>query len=169
MIYEPKPGDLLFVRGTSLISKAIMFFLGSKFSHVAIFIEPGLIIESDWLGVVVSKSEKYAGKEWYCEVVSENFSGGQRLSMVSWLKSKIGDEYDYPLFAGSFFGRIINRARNKKGLWDNSKKWICSELAAGAFQVAGWKFKTPISQISPKELYYASLPGALIFRYGEKI
>lgn len=151
-----KYGSLLFIRSNTFISWLIRQGLRFKYSHVAIYIGNGKIVESDWGGVVSTDISKYLSNEAVTgEVINIKPKLIDTATFISSVENEIGEPYDFTLFIGNVLSRIFKRPRNEKGLFDHSKFWICSELAAYGLEKGGLQLDLPVSQITPKDLYSA--------------
>lgn len=147
--------NLLFFRGTDLISAAIRFQTRSHYSHVA-------IEQSNWPGAIV---ESYPGKGVRRRFVLEDemkkydvhryelcapLAISQECDMIDFLNDQIGKPYDY---LGVL--RFITRSKDPAV---GFSKWFCSELAAEAFKHIGrpllnveesWKISPALLAMSP--------------------
>lgn len=150
-----KPGSLVFTTGIySPLSFGIRKFLDFKYSHVAIYVGCGEIIESDWGGIVISPLEKYFENRWYrSEIVDTNLSLEQFERLSLFAKGKLQEDYDYTVLAGYICSKIFKRSRQMKALWNTTTGWTCSEFAASCYSHVGVAFGLPLAQITPKDLY----------------
>jgi uncharacterized protein YycO len=118
-------GDLILVKGTRWYSKIISKVTHSPYTHVAVHMHDGILLESDWNGVQASYIQKYAHVDYdvYRHTTATTI---QLEDMVSVMLSKYGTGYDYLGIVGvgySLFTGKENRLDNKKLLW-------CSEYYA---------------------------------------
>ena len=111
-----KAGDIIFVRGNSILSKIIRLFDKGRYSHVAIAVSSTEILESQYF--TRSKIVKNYHEDY--DVVDLNLSEYQRKEVVRMSKSMVGKWYDYKQILGYIFKRP----------WDNPNNMICSELVA---------------------------------------
>lgn len=111
-----RAGDIIFVRGTSLLSRIIRFFDKGRYSHVAIAVSDTEILEAQYFTrsrIVKNYHEDY-------DIFDIGLSELQR-SQVAWMsKNMTGKWYDYKQILGYIFKRP----------WDNPNNMICSELVA---------------------------------------
>lgn len=142
----PRCRVLLF-RGRGVISTLIRWQTRSIYSHAALLLPNGQILEawqgagvrvrslSDWAGVDCFRVQGMTGEQW-----------GQALGFA---RRQIGAGYDYISVA-----RFVSR-RNAP---DNGR-WFCSELVAAALQVAGVPLLARVepAEISPAMLSWSPL------------
>lgn len=121
-------GDVIFVRGSSLLSKLIRYFDGGEFTHVAIVIDDKHVLDSQYpLGVRI-RHFRFADYE------------AVRLPIdVETAKKYIGYKYDFKQFFWYAFrvGKI----------WNTPNQFICSELVAHTVGREDWL------ELTPNELY----------------
>jgi uncharacterized protein YycO len=139
-----KPADLILVRGTGWISKAIEGVEHSPYSHVAIVIKPNEIIEAEGF-----RRTGYAGLDAYsgradvytCDEATDQ----QRQQIVDYLTKEVGTHYCYPLL----FWEFIRYTTGILLPYNPGPNRICSYLATDAYAKAGlnkWpriRFPTP--------------------------
>ncbi len=117
-------------RGTSWVSKAIRWQTRGVYSHVAVVLPGGAIVEA-WhkpARVRIINSLAQGHTPGTCiDLFEVQTTPRQEEIIIHFLRSQVGKRYDFMGVA-----RFITR-RNK----DNSEKWFCSELAFAAFRVAG--------------------------------
>lgn len=119
-----KTGDVIFVRGNSLLSKVIRYFDEGEFTHVAIYTENDHVLDSQYpFGV---KPRHFRFKDY--EVVRVPID-------VEKAKQYIGYTYDFKQFFWYAFrvGKI----------WNTPNQFICSELVAHAMGREDWLGLTP--------------------------
>lgn len=142
------PKILLF-SGRGLVSKLIRWQTNGKYSHAAIQLPSGKIIEAwhnpakvrlrgplqDWSNVEAFDVEGITADQWH--------------DAVEWLQKQIGKKYD---FGGVL--RFVTRWRK-----DQDEKWFCSELVFQALREAGVNLleRVQASQVSPTVLSFSPL------------
>lgn len=151
---QPKAGEpllprcrVLLFRGRGVISTLVRWQTRSIYSHAALLLPNGQILESwqgagvrvrslsDWSGVDCFRVQGMTGDQW-----------GQALRFAY---RQIGAGYDYISVA-----RFVSR-RNAP---DNGR-WFCSELVAAALQVAGVQLLARVdpAEVSPAMLSWSPL------------
>lgn len=142
-----RPGDLILVRGTDLISKAIEDVEHSPYSHVAIVIKPNELIEAQGF-----RPTGYAGLDTYrgmadvytCDEVTDE----QRQRIIDYLVKEVGTHYCYPLLLWEFI-------RYETGIllpYNPGPNRICSYLATDAYTKVGLNLWTGIRFPSPADV-----------------
>ena len=156
MIINPvalQRGSILFIRSHEVISSAIRRVLHCQYSHVAIYMGDGKVIEADWKGVIRNPYSRYVNNPDYTvEILNPGLTDEQMDIFLRFVTSKIGDGYDYSLFLGNFLSRIFHRSRRVMGLWNVENNWICTELVSSGMEEAGILFIFPTSQVTPEDL-----------------
>ena len=141
-----KPKILLF-SGQGWISKLIRWQTNGKYSHAAILIPGGSIIEAwhkpakvrfrpplkNWKGVEAYEVEGMTDEQW--------------AKALLWADKQVGKPYDFGGVA-----RFITRWRKQK-----DEKWFCSELVFQAVKEGGVDLLSRIecSQVSPTVLSFS--------------
>lgn len=145
--YGPvKPAVLLF-RGKGIISALIRWQTRGQFSHAALLMRDGRIVES-WqgVGVRVHTLNNWEGVTKFDVVgmTDEQFDVA-----INFALSKLGKSYDYWAIV-----RFISRKR-----MPNNDRWFCSELTVAALEHAGIKLLERIEayEVSPGMLSHSPL------------
>lgn len=134
-----KAGDVIFVRGTSVISKIVRLFDRGQFSHVAIAVSDSEVIETNWN--MRSKIVPFHYKDY--EVVSLNLSDSQRTHIKNIASQYQGKLYDYlQVISFLFWGRL-----------NNPRHLICSELVFNLLYDVGYLTDESLRDCTPNELY----------------
>jgi uncharacterized protein YycO len=112
---------LILCRNSSLGSMLLRTYMGSRWSHAAIWDEErGTVYDSTMLqgGVKVHDELAFFAHYPVCRDISMvvNNPGDAR----AWLDAQVGKPYDWSALAGIFF-------RTSK--WEDDDRWFCSELA----------------------------------------
>lgn len=142
------PRILLF-SGRGMISRLIRWQTNGRYSHAAIQLPNGEIIEAwhnparvrvrppltDWSNVEAFEVEGMSADQWE--------------DSVAWLRKQVGKKYD---FGGVF--RFVTRWRK-----DQDEKWFCSELVFQAIKEGGVALLERVgsSQVSPAVLAFSPL------------
>ena len=138
MINRAKPCLLLF-RGRGIISTLIRWQTRGAYSHAALLLRDGRIIES-WQGdgVRVKRLDNWEGIDFYD---IPGMTGSDWDDALEFALDKVGSGYDY---SGIF--RFITRSKGKE---DDS--WFCSELVYAALQSADCHLfrEIPADEVSP--------------------
>jgi cell wall-associated NlpC family hydrolase len=131
---DMKHGDLIFVRGTDTISRIIEWLTSSKYSHVAMYIGNGEVIEAQRLrSVGLAPLSEYDGK--YDVYTCPTLTDDQRKQIIEYARSMGGIKYDY-LDIARLFLRCVFRLELPI---DDPTRIICSELIVKAYSKAGIK------------------------------
>lgn len=145
------PGDIIFTRDTSLISKAIRKVKGGDYSHCVVYLGDGLILESGWTGVVITGLKRYLNKRTVCTAAKlPNFI--DRDSFILRLKEFLGDNYDWKLFFGLAFSTIFRFIKLKPDGFDTPARWLCYEVIGRALADKGLAFHVPVRELDPQKL-----------------
>ncbi|MFR7272437.1 hypothetical protein ACLVL5_06035 [Streptococcus pneumoniae] len=134
-----KAGDIVFVRGNSLVSRLVRLFDRGKFSHVAIAVSDSEVIESNWN--MKSKVVPFHYDDY--EIVTLELSVNQRRRIPIVAKKYEGRMYDYLQVIAYIF----------KGRLNNPRHLICSELVYNILSEVGYIHDDSLRDITPNELY----------------
>lgn len=136
---------VLFFRGKGFFSMLIRWQTRSRYSHAAILLDNGHIIES-WQkgGVQISHIKDWSKIDAYSV---DGMTPDQWETAIKFAKSQLGKKYDL---------RSVFRFLSKRKAPDNSK-WFCSELVYAAITIAGVELLRNIesSEVSPAILSYS--------------
>jgi len=135
-------------RGKSFVSKRIKKRTRSVYSHAAMHLEDGTVIEA-W-------ADGFTSGKVYHRPLGEGHTPGTPIDMyeiidtVDWiaveefLLAQVGKPYDWRMV----WGFVTHRRRETAGSRD---KWFCSELAFQALQVGGFNLfrNTEPYEVSP--------------------
>jgi uncharacterized protein YycO len=148
-------GAALFTGGYTPTSWAIRKYLGFKYSHVAMYIGKGNIIEADVGGVQINPMSNYVDNcLYYGEVIVPKLPEMELSHAVVMVMGRLGDKYDYKLATGNVLSRLFHQSRKKLGIYDARNAWMCSELMAYGYSEAGVSLKgLHPNQVTPKDLY----------------
>ncbi|KAA0751572.1 hypothetical protein DN401_23400 [Bacillus sp. BF2-3] len=133
-------GDIIVVSGKSLISKMIQKVAGSKWTHVALYIGGGYIIEIDWntKSSIVRETYSISNLEYMVLRNKNALTKEQQEIIISTAVSyqRKGFQYDWlrliSLYLKSKFpnSKLINKL-------DRRNKFICTELVDEILKEAG--------------------------------
>jgi hypothetical protein len=146
----PMMGDLVFTRSATLTSWLIRKITGSKFSHVAVYFGKGLILESDWNGVIMSRLTKYADHE----ILSLDHTSISRPGFINSIFEHIGDSYDYPFLIAGLLHFTFGIGTKWIKKLDVADRWRCDEMVARCALANGETFEgVDLYEISPGFLH----------------
>ena len=136
---EPK---ILLFRGRGIISKMIQWQCRSEYSHAAILMPDGRIVES-WQGdgVRCKRMKSWDGVTAFSVPMATDDDWA---AVIEFAKSKVGERYDYK--------SVLQFVSRRKA--DDNNRWFCSELVFAAFQNAGIDLLARVSaaNVSPGDL-----------------
>ena len=151
---QNRPAILLY-RGHGLIDGLIKWQTRSEYSHAAILIPNGNIIESyPGVGVRLRESQIAAGFDFMLQCPVDAFDVPEACARtwanaIEYCRHELGAKYDWKGIA-----RFITRLPG-----GDPNRWFCSELVAAAFRAAGrpllariepWAISPELLSISPK-------------------
>ena len=88
----PEPGDLMLIRGAGVFERAVEWATSSPYGHVAMFVQPGQIVEAkDFRGVQLNKISAYPNHKWYRVACEPE----QRAKAVGWALKRLGQPYGW--------------------------------------------------------------------------
>jgi hypothetical protein len=157
-ITDPRPGDVVLIRGTGWLGKAIRFFVRRRcravadrpfahWSHAAIVVSPrGHLVEVVATGVVLSSLEKYRDQEFH--YVHLDLSASDRTRAVRYAWSCLRQKYGRS-------GIVLLALAVLTGDWfevpDRGQQG-CVALIARALQCAGVRFARRPADMTPADL-----------------
>lgn len=133
-------------KGTSIISRAIEWQTRGKYSHAAMILNDGSVVEAkEFIGVRRTLGLK-SPKGVRVEVFEVQTSPLEDLIIKNFLLAQIGKRYDYSMVL-----RFITRQGYDP---ESKKKWFCSELVFAAFRKAGIRLfeRTQAWEVPPQML-----------------
>lgn len=124
----------------SISSYLIRLVTLSKYSHMAVLLEDGNVIDTTLVsGVRIQSLEKFS--EHYVDRTIREVSLPDEKAAVDFLYYQIGKSYDWTALIGIAF-------RNK---WTDDDSWFCSELVEAAIKAGGLdRFVEKLSRIIPQ-------------------
>ena len=140
---------ILLFKGRGLISFLIRLQSRGVYSHAAVELDTGEIVEA-WQGsgVRLLKRLKH-GRSDVDTFTVRNLTTEHAMGVTSFLTSQIGKPYDY-------IGVLRFVTRRRKG---GPRKWFCSELVFAAFKAVGISLleRTEAWEVSPQLLSRSTL------------
>src|SRR3989344_1111606 len=154
------PGDIILAHSKkSVFGKLISLFTKSKFTHAALYLGNGLIVESDkeLRGVVVSPLVSYYDyKKHKLKAFRPKFlSEGKAMEIAEDVFGKVGSPYDFRQIVGHAYRKISSLIGVVREVPDAKNSFICTELIAKAFEKSTGKRFHP--EIDAKNLTPADL------------
>ncbi len=142
---------ILLYQGKSWVSRAIQWQTRSKYSHAAIMLDDGSVIEAWHIGGVVhSKTISTVHSPGTTVKVFKVVPKIDKAGVVRFAKYQSVKKYD--------FGPILRFLSRRAEPIDN--KWFCSELVAAACAAGGVHLlskTTPHSHLSPRDISLSPL------------
>lgn len=130
-----KRGDIIFVQGKGIISKAVRFFDGDgTYSHVAIAISDKHVVEADYdtkVAVRLFDKDKYA----VIDIIDLGLTHEQRNAIYEEALEMVGTKYDYISLLWYMLRKVFKLG--DKNLLNNPNNVICSELVYLVLDKAG--------------------------------
>lgn len=153
-----RPGDVLFYRGTSFISKAIAWVENSPYTHVALYIGDNQLIEAN--SGIKSRIRDIEPSEDFEVHSFKDITDDQRDRLVKAARHLVGYKYDYAQIVRDFirieFHTYLSFIQTKNA-------YICSDIIDVPAYIAGIKRHNfcPVGDITPSELFLVyNLPKA---------
>jgi hypothetical protein len=142
-----KSGDIVFVRGNSLISWLIKLFDHGQFSHVAIAVSDNEVLEAEY-------NTKTRITPFYFtdyEIVDLGLSDEERKRVEELAPKLVGYGYDFLEILTIFMRNVFDR---KFKIWNSPQAYICSEIVEIVLSDIGVISKDmDLKNITPNELY----------------
>ncbi len=147
-------------RGNTFIGKCILFFCRGGYTHVALVLDDGRVIESyPGTGVRLRRSVTDGMKNYKIDIFEVPTTEEQNEIIKDFLANQIGKKYDYSAFLGFVFYTTTQDRRE-------SNRWMCSELVFSALQkvdinllerVKAWMVSPTIVSFSPIMKYHSTI------------
>jgi hypothetical protein len=141
-----KSGDIVFVRGNSLISWLIKLFDHGQFSHVAIAVSDNEVLEAEY-------NTKTRITPFYFtdyEIVDLGLSTEQMKRVEELAPKLVGYKYDFMEIISIFVRNVFDK---KFRIWNSPQAYICSELVEFVLSDIGVIPKDKdLRNITPNEL-----------------
>lgn len=137
---------LIFGRSHLPLSPLIRFLTWSQWSHVAVELDDGRVVEAIGSGVRVTTLDactKRMSKYVFVDLASPDDDTAEFAQ--AWLLDQVGKKYDW----GALFGFLFKRN------WQDDNKWFCSELSGFFVRIIGYRIanSAQISRVTPQMLY----------------
>jgi uncharacterized protein YycO len=124
-------GDVVFVRNSGLLSRTIRRVTDSEWSHVAIYLGEGKVIDTDAFRNVsihdLSEFETFHVKRY------EGLTDQEVREIVSYMVERLNEPYDYWQILGFFLEAVFHY----NNAWYMKDKYTCGSLIDRAFLSAG--------------------------------
>lgn len=130
-------GDIVFVRGESVISKIVRMFDKGRYSHVALAVSSTHVVDADFKTKV--QIRKFSEEDF--DVVDLRLPEEKRDVVVHEAIQLVGANYDYLQILGYIFSKELGTPKN----------YICSELIHVLMKKVGVHVGN--RSIKPNELY----------------
>lgn len=118
---------VLFVKGNSILSKAICRATGEDCSHVAVQLWNGLVIHSNLLGIHLNSLEHFQNACAIIHTVDLGIDPTREREAFKRLSKYEGRSYD--LLALVWLGIMSIYPLRKNNQWQDSSKFTCTEFA----------------------------------------
>jgi uncharacterized protein YycO len=122
-------GDILLVNNpvpwwkpSGVFSALIRQKTGSNWSHVAILLDDGKLIEAMPSGVIIRDCSVYSEVPWRVRTWCEKLTEEEKTRGKEFLLNQLGKPYDWSIVFGFM---------SRNPLTSKNDKWFCSELARG--------------------------------------
>ena len=145
-------------KGKSFTSKVIKRVTKGEYSHTAIILEDGRIIEA-WQGCnkvrVISDLSEGHSPGTPVDIYNVSMNSAQKKRFTEFVEAQIGKKYDYKGLVGFYFNSGVQ----------NEDKWFCSELFAAAciyaeayilHNLLPYQTSPHLASVSPKTHYIKS-------------
>ena len=134
-----KAGDIIFVRGNTILSKCIRYFDKGEFSHVAIAVSDTHVLEAQYF----TKSRITPMYFTDYEIIDLGFTDEERMDTIKIGIELVGVWYDYFQAISYIFRTGFN----------NPNHYICSEMIAILLDRLGKEQFQLETNITPNQLY----------------
>jgi len=148
-----KLGDLVFVKGTDIISDAIEDISKSIYSHTAGLVKENVLIEANGFRKIGYQAlDYYAGRTdvYTCDDLTDE----QGKVIVDYAIKEVGGHYDYVLFAWEFIRYMLHCMLPYQ---EGKTVRICSTLWADAYRQVGMDLCPGVKYPSPGDLTISKL------------
>jgi uncharacterized protein YycO len=155
-------------KGTGVGSELILYFSRGGYSHAAVMLNDGSIIESKEFHGVRRRASvtDQLTNNYTIDIFDVTTTPEQDKIIENFLVSQLGKGYDY----ASVVGFVVYASKEGRRSYG---KWFCSELVFAAFQKAGIDLLKRIDawKVSPTILSYnnvMTLSDSISFRYQQQ-
>jgi uncharacterized protein YycO len=151
---------ILLFRGRGISSALIRWQTWSKYSHVAVYLDDGSIIESEpgigvrHLSLPKGCEAEFCAERGGCLVLTPVIDAGQEAQIIRFLKLQVGKPYDW---RGVFRFVLPFIKHNPLDSMIHQNRWFCSDVLAAAFDFAGCPllYRIPFYKVSPEKITYS--------------
>lgn len=150
-----EPSDIIFTYDNGFISEFIRSVSKEDYSHALVYHEENLVLESGWLGVVITGLKNYEKKSIGKTVVRLPLSNAEKKEFRRALLSYVGDNYDWKLFFGHFFKTLFRFISLDLSVHDSRSRWLCYEAVAKGLEKIGFVFDKEAREFTPQTLFEA--------------
>ncbi|PIE83154.1 MAG: hypothetical protein CSA09_03565 [Candidatus Contendobacter odensis] len=167
-INDLEPADILLSTGKSVVSTAIRGGTMSRYSHAALYIGNGQVIESIGSGVTQQSLSSAMSDDTLVTVYRRiNMRDAQAKKVIQYAKAQLGKKYDAAgaigggvtsasgVFIGIFLGPLVTTAAVGADLLNRHNPeaaFYCSELVAIAFEKAGVPLGSGAASTTPADI-----------------
>lgn len=144
-----KAGDIVFVRGNSLISKMVRLFDKGEFSHVAIAVSDTEVLEANWN--IKTRITDFYFKDY--EILDLGLTNEERKLIKEASPYLVGRYYDFPQITWYMIGKLFSF--DAKNRFNSPNNLICSEVIFYLLSEIGWLDEALDidPDVTPNELY----------------
>lgn len=139
-----RKGNLILVRHYNFMSSLIRKITKSEFNHIGIFVDEENIVEVKFGGVAKTPFSEFQklkeeNKLDFAIYKIKDIEDEQIEIMITLANTEIGAKYDFAQFI-SIGLMLLTGCTRRIEPFDNSHRWICSELVADGAYFAGIRF-----------------------------
>lgn len=124
--------DIVFYRGTSLISRTITTLSKSRYSHVALVLDDLHTLECDYKTPTAIRHFDYKDKTYDVYELVTPLTDEQRQGILKFIRENLGKKYDWRYI----FSRGLNFLFGTK-IYNHPDRYDCDELIVDAFKSQG--------------------------------
>lgn len=128
-------GDIIACKDDTWIDKVIRLITRGSYTHVALYVGDGLVLESSWVGLKLSRLSTKRGKYELYRV--PGIDAAQRVDIIKYAAHRIDSKYDFKLLFAVGVKILLGIDLG----WDDPNKFICTEIIIDALRVNGVKVK----------------------------
>jgi hypothetical protein len=143
-----KTGDVVFVSGSTIVSRLIKYFDSGRFSHVALCVSSSHVFEAQYL----TKTDIVPFHFTDYEIVKMNLTEKQKNDLICYIEKFRGRNYDYVRFLGHMLKLIFKL--DLKGILNLKNNLICSEIDILLYLVGAIPQDEYLGDKSPNQLYH---------------
>jgi len=167
-IHDLKPADILLSTGSAAASVVIRSATISRYSHAALYVGHGQIVESIGSGVTLQSLQDAMSDDTLVSVYRRlQMSDEQGLQVTRYAKQQVGKQYDYfgaagggvtslsGIVIGVFLSPIVVVTGLHADLYNRynpEASFYCSELVAIAFEKASVPLGSGAASTTPRDI-----------------